>query len=39
VCALVEDGTVACWGGNERGELGLPTRDTNAHPTPVPVAF
>lgn len=39
VCALVEDGTVACWGSNEHGELGLPTRDGNAHPTPQKVAF
>jgi len=39
VCALVEDGTVMCWGGNAHGELGLPTRDAVAHPTPVKVAF
>ncbi|MBX3188013.1 MAG: hypothetical protein KF819_13405 [Labilithrix sp.] len=39
VCALVDDGTVACWGGNARGELGLPARDGDAHPTPVKVAF
>ncbi|AKT38419.1 RCC1 domain-containing protein [Chondromyces crocatus] len=25
-CALLEDGTVRCWGNNERGELGLGDR-------------
>ncbi|MBX3215810.1 MAG: hypothetical protein KF850_27475 [Labilithrix sp.] len=38
VCALVEDGTVECWGSNEHGELGtLP--DDEDHATPVKVAF
>lgn len=40
VCALVKDGTVACWGGNQRGELGLVAGpDDLPHPTPTKVAF
>lgn len=39
VCALVQGGTVECWGSNERGELGQGTTDTNAHPTPVKIGF
>jgi alpha-tubulin suppressor-like RCC1 family protein len=38
VCALVEDGTVECWGSNANGELGFPSDDKD-HPTPVKVAF
>ncbi len=38
VCALVEDGTVECWGSNAKGELGF-TADSEDHPTPVKVAF
>jgi alpha-tubulin suppressor-like RCC1 family protein len=38
VCALVKDGTVECWGSNEKGELGR-TRDTANHPSPVKIAF
>lgn len=38
VCALVQDGTVACWGSNEQGELGR-LRDDADHPSPVKVAF
>ncbi|MDF2694624.1 MAG: hypothetical protein K0S65_3007 [Labilithrix sp.] len=36
-CALVQGGTVSCWGGNEHGELGQGTADTGAHGTPVTV--
>jgi alpha-tubulin suppressor-like RCC1 family protein len=39
VCALVQGGSVVCWGSNERGELGQGTTDTTPHPTPVAVAF
>jgi len=39
VCALVQGGTVQCWGGNERGELGQGTADGERHPTPVTVTF
>jgi lysozyme len=35
-CALVEDGTVHCWGANTLGELGDPTRA--AHDDPIAVA-
>lgn len=38
VCALVQDGTIACWGGNGAGELGQ-APDDSPHPTPVKVAF
>lgn len=36
-CALLQGGDVACWGGNEHGELGQGTTDTNAHRKPVGV--
>ncbi|AKV01076.1 hypothetical protein AKJ09_07739 [Labilithrix luteola] len=39
ICALVQGGTVQCWGGNERGELGQGTADTERHPKPVTVTF
>ncbi len=39
VCALIHDGSVVCWGSNERGELGQGTTDTAPHPTPVSVRF
>jgi len=35
-CAVLRDGTVRCWGGNERGELGDGT--TEARTAPVRVA-
>ncbi len=38
-CALVDDGSVECWGGNAKGELGQGTRDEDSHPTPVRVVF
>ncbi|OJY21058.1 MAG: hypothetical protein BGO98_13870 [Myxococcales bacterium 68-20] len=38
VCALVQGGSVECWGGNARGELGgIP--DKVAHPTPTKIVF
>lgn len=39
VCALVEDGSVTCWGGNAAGELGQGARDDARHATPVKVRF
>jgi alpha-tubulin suppressor-like RCC1 family protein len=38
VCALVQGGTVECWGNNTRGELGL-VPDREAHPSPVTISF
>jgi len=42
-CALIEGGSVMCWGANDRGQLGQglidASVDTNAHPTPVTVKF
>ncbi|WP_420814276.1 hypothetical protein [Labilithrix luteola] len=32
-------GTVQCWGGNEKGQLGQGTLDEQRHPTPVTVHF
>ncbi|MFW5740407.1 MAG: hypothetical protein ACOC1F_08570, partial [Myxococcota bacterium] len=37
VCALLQDGRVACWGSNERGQLGMGERDRDRHPEPVRV--
>jgi len=38
-CALVQSGSVVCWGGNAHGELGGTTRDGVAHPAPTKVVF
>ena len=38
-CALLREGRVFCWGGNERGELGQGSVDSSPHPTPLPVSF
>ncbi len=42
-CALIEGGSVMCWGANDRGQLGQglidASLDTNPHPTPVTVKF
>ncbi len=39
VCALVQGGSVVCWGSNQRGELGQGMTDNDPHPTPVSVHF
>jgi hypothetical protein len=39
VCALVQGGTVECWGGNAHGELGMSAPDDAAHPAASKVAF
>ena len=42
-CALIEGGSVMCWGADNNGQLGQglidAALDTNAHPTPVTVKF
>ncbi|MBX3264219.1 MAG: hypothetical protein KF782_31395 [Labilithrix sp.] len=39
VCALVQGSAVACWGSNANGELGRPSPDELAPPSPLPVRF
>ncbi len=39
VCALVQGGTVQCWGNNEKGQLGQGTLDIERHAAPVTVHF
>lgn len=36
-CALLNDGTVVCWGDNSRGQLGVGKSDLVRSPTPVPL--
>jgi alpha-tubulin suppressor-like RCC1 family protein len=38
VCALVQDGTVQCWGSNAKGELAR-SPDGEAHPSPSAIGF
>ncbi len=38
-CALVQGGKVVCWGGNTNADLGSGTRDSDPHPTPMPIVF
>ena len=38
-CALIQGGSVQCWGSNHAGELGTGTADELAHPTPTTVVF
>jgi alpha-tubulin suppressor-like RCC1 family protein len=35
-CGITQDGTVACWGDNARGQLGHGTTDPTPVPQPVP---
>lgn len=39
VCALVQGGTVECWGSNARNQLGQTKADDAPHPTPSKVLF
>lgn len=39
VCALVQGGTVECWGSNAHGELATTEPDDTAHPTPAKIVF
>ncbi|MDT7508233.1 InlB B-repeat-containing protein [Bifidobacterium sp. H6bp22N] len=37
VLAVGSDGIVYSWGANDHGQLGNGSKDTNAHPSPMPV--
>ena len=36
-CAVLNDGSVRCWGRNEAGQLGVGAKDGDSHPTPLQV--
>ncbi|OJY20025.1 MAG: hypothetical protein BGO98_01960 [Myxococcales bacterium 68-20] len=38
-CALIEDGSVQCWGSNAEGQLGIGVRDDLPHYSPQTVIF
>ena len=38
-CALLQGGTVQCWGNNTNGELGGGATDEERHPIPATVSF
>ena len=38
-CALLEDGSVQCWGSNSLGQLGIGTKDDLSHHAPQTVAL
>ncbi len=38
-CALLEDGSVRCWGSNAEGQLGIGVRDDLPHYSPQSVVF
>lgn len=38
-CALADAGSVRCWGGNDRGQLGSAASDEAPHPAAVSVAL
>lgn len=38
-CALMEDGTIKCWGGNNSGQVGVEPGDLYIIPYPVDVTF
>ncbi len=39
ICALLRNGSVACWGDNLVGQLGRGSRDREIHVTPAPIVL